>query len=161
MANENNSSSFSEADRSIVDLLHRSSQLAEDFFARSVTIEGITARQFAVLAAVENAPNANQTEIVRKTGVDRSTMADIVRRLVKKQLLMRRRTPDDARAYAIRLAPRAEELMSQLRAKQAKAEEDLLAALSKEDRSRLIGLLQQVVDASGVQVGQSQDALAS
>jgi DNA-binding MarR family transcriptional regulator len=134
-----------EPEHSIVDLLHRGSQVAEDCFARATTVAGITPRQFAVLVAVARAPNANQTDIVRMTGVDRSTMADIVRRLVKKQLLERRRTREDARAYAISLAPRAKELMQQLSADTSKAEEVLLASLSPEDRARLIGLLHKLV----------------
>jgi len=40
---------------------------------------------------------------VDATGIDRSTLADVVRRLSKKGLLQRRRTREDARAYAVKL----------------------------------------------------------
>ncbi|MFZ1102753.1 MAG: helix-turn-helix domain-containing protein, partial [Hyphomicrobiaceae bacterium] len=40
---------------------------------------------------------------MNRTGIDRSTLADIVRRLTRKGLLQRCRTNEDARAYAVRL----------------------------------------------------------
>jgi DNA-binding MarR family transcriptional regulator len=45
----------------------------------------------------------SQTGIVARTGIDRSTLADLVRRLQRKGLLQRRRTKDDARAYAVKM----------------------------------------------------------
>ena len=140
-----------QTEHSIVDLLHRGSQVAEDCFAKTMTVGGITPRQFAVLAAVARAPNANQTDVVRMTGIDRSTMADIVRRMVSKGLLLRRRTREDARAYAISLAPGAEGLMLQLGTDMKKAEQVLLAGLSQEDRARFIDLLQKLVEGSNRQ----------
>ncbi len=143
-------------EHSIVDLLHRGSQVAEECFARAMTTESVTPRQYAVLAAVARVPNANQTDIVIMTGIDRSTMADIVGRLVAKGLLQRRRTKEDARAYAVSLAPRAQQLMQQLSADATKAEEVLLSALSAADRSHLIGLLKKLVEVSGYQEDQRQ-----
>ena len=63
----------------------------------------LTPRQYAVLVAVSQNEGLSQTRLVDKTGVDRSTLADIVRRMLKKGLLQRRRTKDDARAYAVKL----------------------------------------------------------
>ncbi len=56
-----------------------------------------------MLARVAGNEGLSQTDIVNLTGIDRSTLADIVRRLVKKGLLQRRRTKQDARAAAQRL----------------------------------------------------------
>ena len=154
MSNERPNLTGLQSDHSIVDLLHRGSQVADDCFARAITVGGITPRQFAVLAAVARAPNANQTDIVHMTGIDRSTMADIVRRMVTKGLLLRRRTREDARAYAISLAPGAVELMQQLSLDMKKAEQILLATLSLEDRAHLIDLLQALAEGAGRQEDQ-------
>jgi DNA-binding MarR family transcriptional regulator len=64
-----------------------------------------------VLTTVAENAGLSQTGIVDKTGIDRSTLADIVRRLSKKGLLQRRRTKADARAYAVRLTDEGEELL--------------------------------------------------
>lgn len=45
------------------------------------------------------------------TGIDRSTLADIVRRLVERELLRRRRTKRDARMYAVALTERGEAML--------------------------------------------------
>ena len=44
-----------------------------------------------------------QTDLVDRTGIDRSTLADIVGRLLGRGLIQRRRAKEDARAYAIKL----------------------------------------------------------
>lgn len=63
----------------------------------------LTPRQYAVLVTVSQNEGLSQTDLVEKTGIDRSTLADIVRRMLKKSLLQRRRTKEDARAYAVKL----------------------------------------------------------
>jgi hypothetical protein len=45
-----------------------------------------------------------QTDIMQAAGTDRSTTAELVYRLVQKDLLARRRTRRDARRYAVRLS---------------------------------------------------------
>ena len=55
-------------------------------------IGGLTPRQLAVLITVSQTEGQSQTGLVERTGIDRSTMADIVRRMQRKGLLKRRRT---------------------------------------------------------------------
>ena len=63
----------------------------------------LTPRQYAVLLDRSLNEGLSQTDLVENTGIDRSTLADIVRRMLKKGLLQRRRTKEDARAYAVKL----------------------------------------------------------
>ncbi len=90
-------------ERSPIHLLHRAGQCASDIFQGEMGHGDLTPRQYAVLVAVSQNEGVSQTHLVEKTGVDRSTLADIVRRMLKKGLLQRRRTKDDARAYAVKL----------------------------------------------------------
>jgi len=71
---------------------------ARDF---DTAMEGqLTFPQYQVLDAVRNAEETpSQTYIVDATGIDRSTVADIVRRLVERRLLSRRRKKEDMRTY--------------------------------------------------------------
>jgi DNA-binding MarR family transcriptional regulator len=85
-------------DRSPVHLLHRAYQAVDQVFAMGMQANSLTARQLAVLMTVEDNEGLSQTGIVNRTGVDRSTLADIVRRLTRKGLLQRRRTKEDAHA---------------------------------------------------------------
>src|SRR5262245_56568660 len=88
-------------ERSPVHLLHRAVQCVDDIFKGEVS--NLTPRQLAVLIAVAAKEGGNQTDLVNATGVDRSTMADLVKRLSRKGFLQRRRTAKDARAYAVKL----------------------------------------------------------
>jgi DNA-binding MarR family transcriptional regulator len=59
--------------RSPLHLLHRAQQLSEILFEAEVGTD-LTPRQFAVLTAVAENEGLNQTGIVKRTGIDRSTM---------------------------------------------------------------------------------------
>ncbi|NBV77321.1 MarR family transcriptional regulator [bacterium] len=54
----------------------------------------LTTRQRLILELVEKYPDMSQTFLVKKSGMDRSTLADVVRRLTHRKLLKRRRTKE-------------------------------------------------------------------
>jgi DNA-binding MarR family transcriptional regulator len=85
-------------------LLHRAEQLAADRFAQLVG-DNVTLRQFAVLAAIAEAPGLSQVELVRATGIDRSTLADMINRMESRGLVERTPSQVDGRAHAVHLAP--------------------------------------------------------
>ena len=89
-------------DRSPSHLLHRALQLALDIYAEE-TGGVLTQRQYAVLSAVMAKEGCTQSELVRATGIDRSTLAELVARLIGKDLLARERSTLDARANTVRL----------------------------------------------------------
>lgn len=93
-------------------LLHRAQQLAADRFSKLVGDKGVTLRQFAVLAAIQETPGLNQTELVRVTGIDRSTLADMILRMEKRGWISRAASDADARANAVRLAPAGAAMLS-------------------------------------------------
>lgn len=87
---------------SVSQLLHRAEQLAGDRFAQLV--EGnINLRQFAVLAGIAENPGLSQTDLVRATGIDRSTLADMVSRLQERGWVERTTSKLDARAHSVHL----------------------------------------------------------
>jgi hypothetical protein len=79
-------------ERSPSHLLHRVLQLALDIYAEECGEAGVTQRQFAVLAAVAENEGVTQTGLVRATGIDRSTLADMVARMITKGHLERQRS---------------------------------------------------------------------
>jgi DNA-binding MarR family transcriptional regulator len=126
-------------------LLHRAGQLAEDLFARSIGEIGITARQFVVLSVVDNLEDPSQTALCDISGIDRSTLADIVRRLVARGLLTRRRTRQDARMYAVRITPEGQDVLRRAMPIAAKVDEALVEALNADQRDQFASFLQKVV----------------
>jgi hypothetical protein len=93
-------------------LLHRASQRADSLFSGHAG-NSLTPRQFVVLQAVAEADGLSQTGIMAATGIDRSSTADLVRRLVSHGLAAAsphetRRTAVFGQAYggrAARLVP--------------------------------------------------------
>ncbi len=134
-------------DRSLLHLLHRAGQGADGAFASEVRDGALTPRQFAVLAAVAERQGSNQTQIVERTGIDRSTLADIVKRLVSRGLLRRRRTKEDARAYAVALTQQGEALVAEAQGRLARVDEALLASLPAADAARFRRDLAKIVAA--------------
>src|SRR5262245_33015497 len=97
-------------DRSPVHLLHRAHQAVDQIFTNGMKSSDLTARQLAVLVAVAENEGLSQTDLVERTGVDRSTLGDIVMRLKGKGLLQKKRTKEDARAYAVKLTEEGQRL---------------------------------------------------
>ncbi len=109
----------------------------------------LTPRQYAVLLAVSQNEGVSQTHLVEKTGVDRSTLADIVRRMLKKGLLQRRRTKDDARAYAVKLTEEGWRILKAADPLAKRVDEKILAALPGQQRERFLQDLALIVEALG------------
>ena len=128
----------------VIHLLHRVSQRADEFFAEEAGEAGLTARQFAVLLSVARSDDPFQTEIVESTGIDRSTVAEMVRRMVGKRLLQRRRSRQDARAYVVRLTDRGREVLKSAEPKALQAGTAVLARLSGEQRRAFVEALKAV-----------------
>jgi MarR family transcriptional regulator, temperature-dependent positive regulator of motility len=134
-------------DRSPSHLLHRALQLALDIYADEFGPGGVTQRQYAVLAAVESREGQTQTDLVRITGIDRSTLADMVARMIVKGLLERRRSDADARANSISLTAEGRVALEEARPKMAAADTRLLKLISGGKRETLTGLLRDLVKA--------------
>ena len=137
------------SDLSVMHLLHRGSQHAEEMFNLSIGNSDITPRQYEVLSAVAAKDSVSQADIVSATGIDRSTTADLVGRLVKKGWLQRRRAKDDARAYAVRLTAAGKKAMKIGEGACLEADEKVLAGLSSAQRTKLIKALGAIVQELG------------
>ena len=132
-------------DRSATHLLHRAGQCAAEIFASEARTGGLTPRQFAVLMVIADEEGQNQTDLVERTGIDRSTMADLVARLARRGLVQRRRTKEDARAYAIKLSPQGARLLREAQPGAASADQKLLAGLPPGKRQDFLDALNLIV----------------
>jgi DNA-binding MarR family transcriptional regulator len=109
----------------------------------------LTPRQYTVLVAVAQNEGVNQTLLVEKTGVDRSTLADIVRRMLKKGLLQRRRTKEDARAYSVKLTDEGWKILKAADPLAKKVDDKILGVLPGQQRERFLQDLNLIVKALG------------
>lgn len=86
-------------------LLRRCQQRAIELFVEEVGRRGPTPRQFALLLTVAQTPGLSQTELVAATGIDRSTVADMLDRLARRGLVKRSRASGDQRANTLTITP--------------------------------------------------------
>lgn len=137
-------------DQSPSHLLHRALQRALDIYVEEFGEAGITQRQYAVLAAADEHEGATQADLVRITGIDRSTLADMARRMIGKGLLERERSHVDARANAVRLTEEGRLALADARPKMAQADARLLKLISGGGRrAAFVGLLRDLVRVTG------------
>ncbi len=136
-------------DGSALHLLHRVLQSASDLFAEEMGPGGLTPRQFAVLVTVAQNEGESQTNLVRLTGIDRSTLADIIRRMLKKGLLARRRTKQDARAYAVRLTQTGLDALEAAAPAANLADQRILGAFDEGQRREFLAMLNLIVKSVG------------
>jgi DNA-binding MarR family transcriptional regulator len=142
-------------DRSPSHLLHRVLQLALDIYTEESGATGVTQRQFAVLAAVAENEGVTQTGLVRATGIDRSTLADMVARMIAKGHLERQRSDLDARANTVSLTPAGAAVLEESRPKAAMADSRILALLKPSKREGFLELLGEMA-ASDVHAAESE-----
>jgi len=134
--------------RSPIHLLHRAGQCAGDIFQAEMDASDLTPRQYAVLVTVSKNEGLSQTNLVDRTGIDRSTLADIIRRMLKKGLLQRR-PKEDARAYAVKLTDEGRRVLATAEPIVSRVDERLLSVLPAAQRDRFLRDLNLIVEALG------------
>jgi DNA-binding MarR family transcriptional regulator len=127
-------------------LLRRAQQFAADVYQDAVGADGLTPRQFAVLYTVEAREGLSQTDLVRETGIDRSTLADMIGRMLKKDLLARKRTEGDQRANAVKITAAGRKALKAALPAVAKAEAKLLDVIPASKRAEFIKTLTIIAD---------------
>ncbi|HWU27184.1 MAG TPA: MarR family winged helix-turn-helix transcriptional regulator [Rhizomicrobium sp.] len=119
-------------------LMRRCHQFYGDLYAREVGGRDLTKQQYTVLCALEHNDGASQTALVETTGIDRSTLAEMVRRMLERGLLSRERTEEDQRANAVAITPAGRKSLRAARIAADRAERALLEPLPPAERMRFV-----------------------
>ncbi len=129
-------------------LLRRCQQYSFDLYTQEVGSSELTPRQFAVLLTVEQNEGLSQTDLVRKTGIDRSTLADMISRLLKRNLLSRKRTESDARANSVSITAEGRRALNSVKDKVMVAENRILDPLPAAQRTAFLKALSTIAEAA-------------
>jgi DNA-binding MarR family transcriptional regulator len=142
-------SADSTLERSPSHLLHRALQLALDIYAEEAGVGAITQRQFAVLTAVQSREGCTQSDLVKATGIDRSTLAELVARLIGKGLLARERSTLDARANTVSLTDAGRSAVQEAAPRVVLADERILALVPSAKRDSFLKTLAEMAKVAG------------
>lgn len=128
-------------DRSPSHLLHRALQRALDVYAETAGPTAVTQRQYAVLAAVSAREGLTQADLVRATGIDRSTLAELVARMLGKGLLARERSNEDGRANTVSLTDKGRTALAEAEPRAHAADEAIMKLIPSGKRSGFLAAL--------------------
>ena len=105
----------------------------------------LTTTQYTVLVATAEKDGLSQQEIINFTGIDRSTVSQVVQLLIRKGLLKRRRTRKDARTYAVSLTEYGWDVLKTSEQIVSRVEEALVQALPASRAKTFIANLRAIV----------------
>ncbi|MFC6061996.1 MarR family winged helix-turn-helix transcriptional regulator, partial [Streptomyces ochraceiscleroticus] len=110
--------------------------------------EEITSPQFAVLNALVEKPDIDQRTLSEHVHLDRSTIADVVARLVRRGLVERVRDPHDGRRNVLKLSDEGARLHRKLVTRTTRMNRVFLAPLDEDEQETLLRLIGRVADAA-------------
>lgn len=137
-----------EPQRHIGHLIRRAQQVHAALWASDVS-ERISSVQYSALAVLERMPGASQKELGDEASLDRSTVAELVRRMERLGLVERLRDDDDRRRNVVALTDQGRAELATLRPAVTALQERLLEHLDARESAELRRLLGLVLRAQG------------
>jgi DNA-binding MarR family transcriptional regulator len=127
-------------------------QSAQSFAAGLASI-GLNPNRFGLLVHVARAEGQSQQRLAETLGIHRNTMVSLIDDLESRNLVERRRHPQDRRAYAIHLTDEARALLPEAGRIADHQEARLMEGLTDQDRKTLIELLSRLSASAGQRTG--------
>ncbi len=124
--------------------LRRASGAFAADFVRALDGTGMRQVLFAILSVVAANPDINQGAVGRALGIQRANMVSLINELVDAALVERRVSPDDRRAFALRLSVAGQAKLDDCITRIHEHEEAMLSDLAAPDRAQLIALLSRI-----------------
>ncbi len=128
--------------------LARRLQQAHHLLWTTMVSEEITSPQFAVLNALVAEPGLDQRTVGERVGLDRSTVAEVVARLIRRGLLDKVRDARDGRRFLLRLTDEGARTHRGLTVRTARMNQVFLAPLDADERAVFLELIRRVADAA-------------
>lgn len=132
-------------------LIRRTQQVHNVLWAEE--LEGrLTSPQYAVLAALAAEPGIDQRRLGEIASLDKSSIADVVSRLVSRMWIVRERDPKDARRNVLELTAAAELAFHHLTPAASRVQARLLAPLDAEEAQRFTHGLRDIAHAGNAPI---------
>jgi DNA-binding MarR family transcriptional regulator len=127
-------------------LINQAAIAGNRLVADGLSSAGTRRHHYALLAALAEVGPASQADLSRRIMIDRSDMVATVNELGEQGLVERTPDPTDRRRNVVTITPAGRRRLRKLDRLVAKSQDELLAALSAEERAQLVDLLTRVVD---------------
>ncbi len=129
-------------------LIRRLHQIHYAIFFEECADFGITPVQYGLLTVLSTNPNSDQVALAHLVGIDRTNVADVLRRLERRGLISRTTAPTDRRMLLACLTREGERLVEAMHPAMARAQERLLEALGKRERETFVMTLMLLLESN-------------
>lgn len=125
-------------------LIRRAQQIHVAVWARVVSAE-VSSVQYSILVTLARLGEASQRELCDAAGLDRSTIAELLRRMERTGLIERHRSAADGRRNIVRLSELGRAERARLKPLVMQVQHELTAGMSGEERSALARGLRRLI----------------
>lgn len=129
-------------------LVRRLHQIHGGLFFEECRAFELTPVQFALLTILAGGQALDQVSLSNAVGIDRTSGADVIRRLIRRGLIERVPSETDRRAKLARITPDGRRFVESMHPYMELAQERLLAPLDPEERAAFMALLNKLIRAN-------------
>jgi len=104
--------------------------------------------QYGLLTALAIRGDLDQVSLAEEIGLDRTTTAEVLRRLEARKLVSRKPNPDDRRAKRVRITAQGRKLLGAMFKPMQRAQDRLCAPLSQRERDVFLQTLVRLIEAN-------------
>jgi len=127
-------------------LIRRAQQIAVAIFMEECAAHDLTPVQYAALVAIRENPGTDATRLSALIAFDRSTLGNVLERLESRKWVDRYSSPDDKRTKLLKITPAGATLIKRAETAVLRAQDRILVPLRPSDRTKLMQLLEQLVE---------------
>ncbi len=108
---------------------------------------GLTPVQFGALIAIREVPGTDATRVSDVIYFDRATIGNVLERLEKRGLIVRKPGIEDRRIKRLFLTPKGQAIIKKIDATTSRIAQRILTSVAPHERRRLLQMLAQLTDA--------------
>ncbi|MCV2866311.1 MarR family winged helix-turn-helix transcriptional regulator [Albidovulum sediminicola] len=129
-------------------LIRRLHQIHVGLFAEECGSDDLTPVQSAILSVLQGGEEMDQLTLSTSVGIDRTSGADVIRRLERRGFLTRMASEFDRRAKIVKITDEGKKFIKRVRPNMVRAQDRLIAPLDDEEREEFFRLINKLVDAN-------------
>lgn len=130
-------------------LVRRLHQIHVGLFSEACDGVDLTAVQYAMLSVLfSGGGRFDQLSLSKAVGVDRTSGADVIKRLERRGLIAREPSTEDRRAFVVSITEAGRKVVCQVRPMMEAAQEKLVSPLTEKERDTFTRLILKMIEAN-------------